>query len=84
MIFKKKTHPKKSTRASSISTNRRIDAHPVGIVIDGKLQDIMFCDERMQALVLSSPTFLDLELLTEKPNLGDEYDFSTGTFKKSE
>ena len=84
MMFKRKKHSKKTARSSAISTNRRVDAHPVGIVIDGKLQDIMFCDERMQALVLSSPTFVDLEVFSEKPGLGDTYDFTEKTFKKSE
>lgn len=77
MIFKKKIE---KTPAKKDIEPMKVRAYPVGIVLDGVLQDVMLCDVRMQALVLSSPTFVDLEDMESKPSLGSKYDSDSNTF----
>lgn len=76
-MFKKKLE---KTPAKTDLEPMKVRAYPVGIVLDGVLQDVMLCDVRMQALVLSSPTFVDLSDMESKPALGSKYDPNSNLF----
>lgn len=52
--------------------------HKLALVIDGVVQDMLTCDMRLAAILLSSPTILDVSEIRNDANiLGWEYDSET-------
>lgn len=51
----------------------------IAAIIDGKVVDVINCPERLGAILLSEPTFVDVKSL---PNVqsGATYDATTGQF----
>ena len=54
---------------------------PVAICIDGQVQDIINCQPRLQALLLSNPEFFDLTLQNERVHIGWIYNKETNMFE---
>ena len=54
-------------------------AHWVGVVVDGRVEDIINCPPRLNAILLSDPIFLEIEdPATSLVRVGFRYDAATG------
>lgn len=62
----------------------RSDQAPMhlALVIDGVVEDIIHCDERLAYILLSEPTVVDLGDTFVKVNISDIYDDESNTFSK--
>lgn len=54
----------------------------IAIVIDGEVQDIIHCNERLFYLLTSQPQILDIS--NESVEVGDIYDYNDNRFIKDE
>lgn len=52
----------------------------IALIIDGIVEDIMHCDERLGYLLLSEPTVIEVNENYFKINISDRYDEETGKF----
>ena len=52
----------------------------VAFVIDGVLQDSIFVEERLAAILLSDPTICDITHIKPRPLLGWKYNKESGEF----
>lgn len=52
----------------------------IALIIDGIVEDIMHCDERLGYLLLSEPTVIEVNENYFKINISDRYDEETGQF----
>lgn len=77
-VFKNKK--KKSAKINKFSMPNS-DIFPVAICIDDEVQDIINCQPRLQALLLSSPEFFDLTLSNERVHIGWMYNRETNSFE---
>jgi hypothetical protein len=53
----------------------------LAIVLDGRVEEIMRAQNRLSALLLSEPTFVEFDPTSDYPQIGDTYE--NGKFKKS-
>ena len=54
----------------------------LALVIDGVVEDIIHCDERLGYILLSDPKIVDIKDNFRKINISDIYDEDTNTFSK--
>ena len=54
----------------------------LALVIDGIVEDIIHCDERLGYLLMSEPKVIELENNYIKVNISDTYDEDTNSFYK--
>lgn len=54
----------------------------LALVIDGVVEDIIHCDERLGYILMSQPDVIELGDDFHKINISDIYDEETGTFSK--
>lgn len=54
----------------------------LALIIDGVVEDIIHCDERLASILLSNPLVVELGDHFNKINLFDIYDESSGKFSK--
>lgn len=59
-----------------------IEINTIAIVLDGEVQEVIRTQNRMAALMLSEPKFVDISALPTKPTIGWLYDGKT--FRKPE
>lgn len=74
------TPPKKQ---ASPNYNRMQDSpFKIAIVLDGEVQDIIHCNERLFFLLTSDPQILDIS--KEEVSVGDSYDYTNKRFLKDD
>jgi hypothetical protein len=54
----------------------------LALVIDGVVEDIIHCDERLGYILLSNPDIIDIKDKFRKVNISDIYDEESNTFSK--
>ncbi len=54
----------------------------IAFIVDGIVEDIIHCDERLGYLLISSPTIVQMDKF-DSASINDLYDESTNTFKSS-
>lgn len=77
-MFKNKK--KKSSKTNSFPMPNS-EIFPIAICIDGEVQDIINCQPRLQALLLSEPEFFDLTAHQERVHIGWIYNKETNVFE---
>jgi hypothetical protein len=66
------------------------DPHHLALIIDGVVQDVMFTDPRLAAILLSTPTVVEITPSSDptvpRPDvyIGTLYDSATGVFTSPE
>lgn len=66
------------------------DPHHLALIIDGVVQDVMFTDPRLAAILLSNPVVVDVTPSSDPTvprndvYIGTLYDAATGTFTHPE
>jgi hypothetical protein len=62
----------------------RVDQAPmhIALIIDGVVEDIIHCDERLGFLLLSEPKVIQIDDQYSKINISDRYDEDTNSFYK--
>lgn len=53
----------------------------LALIVDGIVEDIIHCDERLGYLLLSEPLVIEINNNYSKINVSDLYDEETNTFK---
>jgi hypothetical protein len=53
----------------------------IALVIDGVIQDSLFVEERLAAILLSDPIICDISYVKPRPLLGWKYNEESGEFK---
>lgn len=80
-IFKKIEfeEPQPIKQASPYGAAEHAPMH-IAFVVDGVVEDVIHCDERLGYLLISSPTIVQLDRF-DSAKINDVYDESTNTFK---
>lgn len=63
------------------SRSNEVSMH-LALVVDGIVEDIIHCEDRLGYLLLSDPTVVDLGKNYLKVNVSDIYDEETNSFSK--
>ena len=60
----------------------RVKEAPIhlALIVDGVVEDIMHCDERLGYLLISEPSVVELDKDFHKVEISDTYDEETNTF----
>lgn len=74
-LIKKVRKPKASAQQSQQQASNAqpsgIDVATIAIVLDGEIQEVIRAQDRMAALILSNPEFVEIpDTLPEKPTIG--------------
>lgn len=56
----------------------------VALIIDGVVEDIIHCDERLGYLLLSNPLVVEINKNYSKINISDQYDEESDTFSSGD
>ena len=80
-IFKKIEfeEPEPIRQASPYGTAENAPMH-IAFIVDGVVEDVIHCDERLGYLLISSPTIVQLDRF-DSAKINDVYDEPTNTFK---
>jgi hypothetical protein len=72
------------TKKQVFPNHNRLQNSPfkIAIVLDGEVQDIIHCNERLFFLLTSDPQILDIS--KEDVSVGDYYDYTTKRFFKDD
>lgn len=80
-MFKKKNHDHRIDGIKSIQKTYDLVPGHLAIIIDNEVVEVMHCSERLEAILLSNPSFVKISSEIESvPEIGFLYD--NGVFKK--